>query len=64
MPQLDEPLRRLLAPLIAEPRRSAVVCDIDGTLAPIVATPEEAAVPPEALAALEALAAPTRWWHA
>ncbi len=58
MPQLDEPLRRLLAPLIAEPRRSAVVSDIDGTLAPIVATPEDAAVPPEALAALEALCGP------
>jgi trehalose 6-phosphate phosphatase len=48
-------LASLLAPLLAEPRRSAVVSDIDGTLAPIVPTPEEARVPPRALAALEAL---------
>ena len=35
--------------------RGAVVCDIDGTLAPIVAMPDEARVLPEALAALERL---------
>jgi trehalose 6-phosphate phosphatase len=48
-------LAALLQPLREEPRRSAVVSDIDGTLAPIVASPEEAAVPQRALDALEAL---------
>jgi trehalose 6-phosphate phosphatase len=52
---LDEPVRRLLEPLIAEPRRAAIVSDIDGTLAPIVPTPEQATVPPAALEALAAL---------
>src|SRR5947208_983167 len=36
---------RLLAPLRSHPERSAVVCDIDGTLAPIVMDPEDASVP-------------------
>src|SRR5439155_8546473 len=36
---------RLLAPLRSHPERSAVVCDIDGTLAPIVTDPEDASVP-------------------
>jgi trehalose 6-phosphate phosphatase len=36
---------RLLAPLRAEPARAALLCDIDGTLAPIVERPEDAAVP-------------------
>ena len=48
-------LAALLQPMREEPRRSAVVSDIDGTLAPIVASPEEAAVPRRALDALEAL---------
>ncbi len=45
-----------LEPLRAEPRRSAILCDIDGTLAPIVEDPEAAAVPDEARAVLRALA--------
>jgi trehalose 6-phosphate phosphatase len=52
---VDSSLARLVAPLRADPRRGAVVCDIDGTLAPIVATPGDARVLPEALAALERL---------
>ena len=36
----------LLAPLRERPDRTAIVCDIDGTLAPIVPRPEDAAVPP------------------
>jgi trehalose 6-phosphate phosphatase len=35
----------LLAPLAADPGRTAIVLDVDGTLAPIVARPELAAVP-------------------
>ena len=35
----------LLAALCRQPKRSAIVCDIDGTLAPIAARPEQAAVP-------------------
>jgi trehalose 6-phosphate phosphatase len=36
---------RLLEPLRADPGRSAILTDIDGTIAPIVLSPEEAAVP-------------------
>ena len=46
-----------LEPLRAEPRRSAILCDIDGTLAPIVDDPEAAAVPAEAREWLRDLAA-------
>src|SRR6185503_1589928 len=35
----------LLAPLRDQPQRSAILCDVDGTLAPIVSRPEDAAVP-------------------
>jgi trehalose 6-phosphate phosphatase len=52
---VDGRLARLVEPLRADPRRGAVVCDIDGTLAPIVSLPEDARVLPEALAALERL---------
>jgi trehalose 6-phosphate phosphatase len=45
-----------LEPLRAEPRRSAILCDIDGTLAPIVEDPEAAAVPAEARDLLATLA--------
>jgi trehalose 6-phosphate phosphatase len=48
-------LGQLLEPLRSRPDATAVVCDIDGTLAPIVARAEEAAVPPRARAALRAL---------
>jgi trehalose-phosphatase len=46
----------VVAALAADPRHGAVVCDIDGTLAPIVATPEQARVLPGALKQLERLA--------
>jgi trehalose-phosphatase len=45
----------LLAPLRGAPQRSAVLTDIDGTLAPIVDRPELAAIPAETKAALAEL---------
>lgn len=45
-----------LEPLLAEPGRSAVLCDIDGTLAPIVERPEEAHVSEEIARLLARLA--------
>jgi trehalose 6-phosphate phosphatase len=47
----------LLAQLAASPDRAAILLDVDGTLAPIVARPEDAGVPPETRAELERLAA-------
>ena len=44
-----------VASLAAEPRLAALVLDVDGTLAPIVARPEDAAVPPATRAELERL---------
>jgi trehalose 6-phosphate phosphatase len=38
----------LLAPLRAAPRRAAILTDVDGTLAPIAARPEQAEVPARA----------------
>src|SRR5215216_4913063 len=38
-------LERLIAPLRKEPGRAAILTDIDGTIAPIVLDPAEAAVP-------------------
>jgi len=46
----------LLAPLRAEPEASALLCDIDGTLAPIVPEPEDTAVPEETREVLRQLA--------
>jgi trehalose 6-phosphate phosphatase len=46
----------LLAPFLDRPDRSALVFDVDGTLAPIVLRPEEADVPRPTRALLEALA--------
>jgi trehalose 6-phosphate phosphatase len=46
----------LLAPLREAPERSALLFDVDGTLAPIVARPELAEVPPATKAELERLA--------
>ena len=46
----------LLTPLREAPERSALIFDVDGTLAPIVARPELAEVPPATKAALERLA--------
>jgi trehalose 6-phosphate phosphatase len=49
-------LAAALEPLTEAPERAAVLCDIDGTLAPIVGRAEEARVPPEATRALAELA--------
>jgi trehalose 6-phosphate phosphatase len=46
----------VLEPLRADPRRSAVLCDVDGTLAPIVPRPSDAAVPEATRAVLRELA--------
>lgn len=46
-----------LEPLVANPDRSAVLLDVDGTLAPIADRPEDAVVPAEATAILNDLAA-------
>jgi trehalose 6-phosphate phosphatase len=46
----------LLEPLRADPRRAAVLTDVDGTLAPIVERPEQAEVPERARQLLVALA--------
>ena len=51
------PGHALLQPLAAAPDRTALVFDVDGTLAPIVARPELAAVPAATRAELERLAA-------
>ncbi len=45
-----------LEPLRADPAAGAILCDIDGTLAPIVDDPEAAAVPPAAQQVLAELA--------
>lgn len=44
-----------LASLAAEPQLAALILDVDGTLAPIVDRPEDAAVPPATRAELERL---------
>jgi trehalose 6-phosphate phosphatase len=49
-------VEELLAPLRRDPGSSAVFCDIDGTLAPIVERASDAAVPAEARSLLRALA--------
>jgi trehalose 6-phosphate phosphatase len=53
----DGELQRLLSPLRDDPGRSAVLTDVDGTIAPIVQDPAEAAVPERTRALLRALAA-------
>lgn len=55
-PEPDDPeLASLLAPLLAEPGRSAVFCDIDGTIAPIAERADEALVADAARQALAAI---------
>jgi trehalose 6-phosphate phosphatase len=51
-----EDANRLLEPLSAEPGRAAILLDVDGTLAPIVARPELAEVPDPTRAELRRLA--------
>jgi trehalose 6-phosphate phosphatase len=41
----NKPPERLLDPMRARPQSAAVMCDVDGTLAPIVAEPQSAVVP-------------------
>jgi trehalose 6-phosphate phosphatase len=55
-PSIPERIAQLLAPLRAEPQAAAVLCDIDGTLAPIVPDPEDAAVPEETRQVLREIA--------
>ena len=45
----------MLAPLVADPGRAAILLDLDGTLAPIVSRPDLARVPEEARAEVERL---------
>jgi len=45
----------LLAPLTGAPERSAILLDVDGTLAPIAAQPELSEVPPQTKAELRRL---------
>jgi trehalose 6-phosphate phosphatase len=45
-----------LEPLLADPAAAAVLFDLDGTLAPIVARPEQARVPDQVRTALERIA--------
>ncbi|HEY6835252.1 MAG TPA: trehalose-phosphatase, partial [Gaiellaceae bacterium] len=52
-----EDANRLLEPLSADPGRAAILLDVDGTLAPIVARPELADVPEPARAELRRLVA-------
>jgi len=52
MPDADP----IIEPLRADPGRAAILCDIDGTLAPIVDDPARAAVPEPTRAVLRSLA--------
>jgi trehalose 6-phosphate phosphatase len=54
--QTREGLAHALRPLIDAPERAAILCDIDGTLAPIAPRADSARVPPEASRTLAALA--------
>lgn len=45
----------LLRPFLSAPGEAAVLTDVDGTLAPIVARPEQAAVPPQGVGTLRRL---------
>ncbi|CAB4926521.1 unannotated protein [freshwater metagenome] len=54
---IDERLGDLLAPLRAAPGRSAVLLDVDGTLAPITTRASDTAVPEDTRAAIAQVAA-------
>jgi trehalose 6-phosphate phosphatase len=45
MPLQDAALEALIEPLLRDPERSAVLLDVDGVLAPIVAQPDDAHMP-------------------
>jgi trehalose 6-phosphate phosphatase len=49
-------IAELISPLRADPGASALLCDIDGTLAPIVPDPEDATVPEDTRGVLRQLA--------
>jgi trehalose-phosphatase len=51
------PRERILAQLRERPAETAILCDIDGTLAPVVERPEQAGVPASTRHVLEALGA-------
>src|SRR5919198_2258331 len=53
---VPDDVAQLITPLRDDPRSSAVLCDIDGTLAPIVLDPLEAEVPAEARSVLRDIA--------
>jgi trehalose 6-phosphate phosphatase len=55
-PGVTAQIAELIAPLRADPGASAILCDIDGTLAPIVPDPEDSSVPEETRDVLRALA--------
>ena len=49
-------IAQLIAPLRDDPASAAVLCDVDGTLAPIVGDPDDAAVPEQTRETLRELA--------
>jgi trehalose 6-phosphate phosphatase len=51
----EAPAPDLLTPLRKRPQRAALLCDIDGTIAPIVSEPRDAVVPAETRSLLESL---------
>jgi trehalose 6-phosphate phosphatase len=55
-PALTPQIAELIAPLRSDPGSAAVLCDVDGTLAPIVGDPEDAAVPARTQETLRELA--------
>ena len=55
-PAVEARIAELIAPLRGDAGTAAVLCDVDGTLAPIVDDPESATVPVETREALRALA--------
>lgn len=54
---ISEDAKRLIEPLLAEPAASAILLDLDGTLAPIVERPEDVAIPGDLRVQLPVIAA-------